>query len=137
GPAGEHHRRERRRIRSLVHAGESVRLVGMADQLRVTLVQEASDLDPVVNRARLADLVPAGADLVVLPEAFARDFGKPGSDVAPFAEPLDGPFATELARVAAGRGTTVVAGMFRTGKDPDRPYNTLVVRGSATASYDK
>jgi deaminated glutathione amidase len=109
----------------------------MADQLRVTLVQEASELDPEANRARLAGLVSAGGDLVVLPEAFARDFGRPGSDVSAFAEPLDGPFATELARVAAERGTTVVAGMFRAGEDPDRPYNTLVVRGRAEASYDK
>ena len=41
-----------------------------------------------------------GADLVVLPEAFARDFGQAGSDVSPFAEPVDGPFAREVARVA-------------------------------------
>ncbi|WP_110180719.1 carbon-nitrogen hydrolase family protein [Nocardioides solisilvae] len=109
----------------------------MADQLRVTLVQEASDLDPRTNRERLADLVPAGSDLVVLPEAFARDFGKPGSDVSGHAEPLDGPFARELARVAEERGTTVVAGMFRTGEDPDRPFNTLLVRGAVEASYDK
>ncbi|WP_185994347.1 carbon-nitrogen hydrolase family protein [Nocardioides campestrisoli] len=109
----------------------------MADQLRVTLVQEASDLDPETNRIRLAELVPEGSDLVVLPEAFARDFGSPGSDVAPYAEPLDGPFATALTQVAEQRGTTVVAGMFRTGEDPQRPLNTLVVRGAAEASYDK
>ena len=44
--------------------------------------------------------MPDGADLVVLPEAFARDFGEPGSDLAPYAEPLDGPFVTEVERVA-------------------------------------
>ena len=44
---------------------------------------------------------PAETDLVVLPEAFARDFGEPGSDLAPFAEPLDGPFAAHAAQ--AGR----------------------------------
>ncbi|WP_246355013.1 carbon-nitrogen hydrolase family protein [Nocardioides ungokensis] len=105
--------------------------------LRVALVQQASDLDPVVNRARLADLVPAGADLVVLPEAFARDFGPPGSDVSASAEPVDGPFATEVDKVAAERGTTVVAGMFEPGEDPGRPFNTLVVRGAAEAAYRK
>jgi len=105
--------------------------------LRVALVQQASDLDPVVNRSRLADLVPAGADLVVLPEAFARDFGPPGSDVSAFAEPVDGPFATEVDKVAAERGTTVVAGMFEPGEDPGRPFNTLVVRGAAEAAYRK
>ena len=105
--------------------------------LRVALVQEASDLDPAVNRSRLAGLVPDGADLVVLPEAFARDFGAAGSDVSPFAEPVDGAFATEVDKVAAERGTTVVAGMFEPGEDPGRPFNTLVVRGAAEATYRK
>jgi predicted amidohydrolase len=105
--------------------------------LSVTVVQEASGLDPAGNRARLHDLVPADSDLVVLPEAFARDFGEPGSDVSPYAERLDGPFATELAAVAAEHNTTVVAGMFETSPDPGRPHNTLLVRGAATASYRK
>ncbi|WP_231123438.1 carbon-nitrogen hydrolase family protein [Nocardioides sambongensis] len=110
--------------------------------LRITLVQAASSLEPADNRAALDRLVPRaeGAerpDLVVLPEAFARDFGSAGSDVSPFAEPLDGPFGSELARVAEDRGTTVVAGMFEAGPDPERPYNTLLVRGAAAASYRK
>jgi len=103
--------------------------------MQVVLVQEASSLDPAVNRRRLGELVPDGADLVVLPEAFARDFGDPGSDVAPHAEPLDGLFATEVARVAAERGTTVVAGMFE--QAGERPFNTLVVRGEVHADYRK
>ena len=98
--------------------------------LSVTVVQEASGLDPADNRARLHDLVPSDSDLVVLPEAFARDFGEAGSDVSPFAEALDGAFATELAAVAAEHNTTVVAGMFETSEDPARPYNTLLVRGA-------
>ena len=105
--------------------------------LRVALVQQAADLDPAVNRGRLAELVPEDTDLVVLPEAYARDFGEAGSDVSAFAEPVDGPFATEVARVADARGTTVVAGMFEPGKDPDRPFNTLVVRGATEAAYRK
>jgi predicted amidohydrolase len=109
------------------------------DLLRIAVVQRAADLDPAVNRRALADLVPDGAaaDLVVLPEAFARDFGPAGSDVSAFAEPVDGPFATELARVAAERGTTVVAGMFECGEDPDRPWNTVLVRGDDEAAYRK
>jgi len=105
--------------------------------LSVTVVQEASGLDPAANRARLGQLVPSDSDLVVLPEAFARDFGEAGSDVSAYAEALDGPFATELATVAAEHNTTVVAGMFETSADPARPYNTLLVRGGATASYRK
>lgn len=113
--------------------------------LDVALVQEASGLDPEENRRRAGALVAAAADggarpgLVVLPEVFARDFGKAGSDVGPFAEPLDGPFVTALVAAAADAGTTVVAGMFETSDDPDRPFNTLVVvdEGGVRASYRK
>ena len=105
--------------------------------LRVALVQHASGLEPDGNRALLDRLAPADADLVVFPEAFARDFGEPGSDVAPYAEAGDGPFTAEVARVAAARGATLVAGMFERGDDPTRPFNTLVVRGAADATYRK
>ena len=110
------------------------------DPLRIALVQEASGLDPSANRARLAvllGLAPDDTDLVVLPEAFARDFGEAGSDVSAYAEPLGGDFDSELTRVAGEVGTTVVAGIFETGPDPERPYNTLLVRGAATAHYRK
>ncbi|MGZ4447082.1 MAG: carbon-nitrogen hydrolase family protein [Nocardioides sp.] len=105
--------------------------------LRVALVQQASGLEPDANRALLDRLAPAGADLVVFPEAFARDFGEAGSDVSAYAEPLDGPFATEVARVAADRGASVLAGMFEPGDDPGRPFNTLVLRGASEAAYRK
>ena len=109
-------------------------------ELSVALVQEASGVEPAANRERLAELTPPGADLVVFPEAYARDFGPVGDDVSAAAEPLDGPFATEVARLAAERGSTVVAGMFETSADPTRPFNTLVVaspEGRVTASYRK
>jgi predicted amidohydrolase len=109
----------------------------MADQLSVRVHQWASALDPAANRARLAEGVTPGADLVVLPEAFARDFGQAGSDVSAFAEPLDGPFAHALSRAADQASTTVVAGMFEVAEDPARPYNTLVVGGATEASYRK
>ncbi len=110
---------------------------GPGPELRVALVQHASGLEPDANRALLADLAPDGADLVVFPEAFARDFGDASSDVSAYAERLDGPFATEVGRVAAERGTTLVAGMFEASDDPSRPFNTLVVRGAVAASYRK
>ena len=110
----------------------------MEDQLSVTCLQVASTLDPADNRGRLDALVGGAAgDLVVLPEAFARDFGEAGSDVSPFAETSDGPFASEVQRVASAHGRTVVAGMFERSDDPERPWNTLVVRGAASADYRK
>ena len=97
--------------------------------LRVTLWQHASGLDPAANLAaldRVSDLAE-GADLVVLPEAFARDFGEPGSDVGPYAEPLDGPFASRLSELAAKHDIAVLAGMFEVSAEHDHPYNTLVL----------
>ncbi|MET1057961.1 MAG: carbon-nitrogen hydrolase family protein [Nocardioides sp.] len=107
----------------------------MAEELRVALVQRASSLDPAENRDALA-AVDVEADLTVFPEAFARDFGSPGEDISAYAEPLDGPFAKAVADLAGSHGT-VVAGMFESAPDPDRPYNTLVVRGRAEAAYRK
>ena len=107
------------------------------DTLRVALVQEASALEPPANRARLAELTPDDTDLVVFPEAFARDFGEAGSDVSGYAEELGGDFDRELDRVAGERDTTVIAGMFETGPDPARPFNTLLVRGATSAAYRK
>ena len=66
------------------------------------------------------------ADLVVLPEAYAADFGQPGSPVGHAAEPLDGPFVEALSARAREHGGTWVAGTFERSDDPDRPYNTLV-----------
>jgi predicted amidohydrolase len=109
----------------------------MSDQLRVRVHQWASGLDPAANRARLAEGVTPGADLVVLPEAFARDFGEAGSDVSAYAEPLDGPFARQVEESARAAGCTVVAGMFESAEDPDRPANTLLVAGESRAAYRK
>jgi predicted amidohydrolase len=108
------------------------------NSLRISLVQQASGLEPAANRKLLAELTPSDSDLVVFPEVFARDFGKPGSDLSPYAEAPDGPFGTELSRVAEEREATVVAGMLEASGDPDgRPFNTLLVRGGAEAAYRK
>ncbi len=110
--------------------------------LRLALVQHTASLEPAENRAAfdlLASRIEPDTGLVVAPEAFMRDFGSPGSDIAPFAEPLDGPFVERLTAFAAERSTTVVAGMFEVSPDPARPYNTLVMvdRDGLRASYRK
>jgi predicted amidohydrolase len=107
------------------------------DRLHITLVQQAAALEPEANRALLDELAPAEAGLVVFPEAFARGFGKGGSDLTKYAESQDGPFGSELSRVAKDRGATLVAGMFEAAPGQDRPYNTLLVRGDTTAAYRK
>ncbi len=111
----------------------------MGGEVRVALWQHASSTDPAENRQALSDLeVPGGTDLVVLPEAFARDFGEPGSPLAEYAEPLDGPFVTAVEAAAAQHGAAVIGGMFERSGDPERPYNTLVLAGAGElAAYRK
>jgi predicted amidohydrolase len=112
--------------------------------LTVALMQTASGLDPAENRDGLGAVAEMTRgdrrpDLVVFPEAFMRDFGAPGSDVSPFAEPLDGPFVKRLTELAGQHDVTLLAGMFEASGDPARPYNTLVlVDGDGLrASYRK
>lgn len=106
----------------------------------MTVWQHASAEDPATNLEaldRVTDLAE-GADLVVLPEAFARDFGDPGSDLTSYAESLDGPFASRVGELATKHGVTVLAGMFERSEDADRPYNTLVLAGpESRTSYRK
>jgi predicted amidohydrolase len=110
--------------------------------LRLALVQQTASLDPAENRDILsvvAGKVEPDTGLVLVPEAFMRDFGSPGSDIAAFAEPMDGPFVRRLTAFAAELGSTVVAGMFEVSDDPERPFNTLAVvdAGGLRASYRK
>jgi deaminated glutathione amidase len=110
--------------------------------LRCALLQQTSSLDPAENRDALGPLgerLEPETGLVLLPEAYMRDFGKPSSDISAFAEPLDGPFVARLTEFAAAHDTTVVAGMFEVSDDPGRPYNTLAVvdRDGLRASYRK
>lgn len=113
-----------------LHAGWHAGVV--QESLRVALWQHASSVRPAENLAALEALpaAAAGADLIVLPEAFARDFGEPGSPLAPYAEDLDGPFVTALTAQARARGAALLAGMFERGPDPERPFNTLVLAGA-------
>jgi predicted amidohydrolase len=99
--------------------------------VRVAVVQFRSGPDPADNRRRLLAWVKRaaadGAELVVCPEAAMREFGDFGPALAASAEPVDGPFVTALATVAARRRVTVLAGMFEALPGaPDRPYNTVV-----------
>lgn len=110
----------------------------MSTALNVEVWQYASALDPAENRAFLDQLGSTGADLIVLPEAFARDFGEPGEPLAPYAESLEGPFVAALQAASLRSGAAVVGGMFETSADPQRPYNTLVLaQGNNLATYRK
>jgi deaminated glutathione amidase len=97
--------------------------------VRVAAAQFSSVGDKGENRRRARAAVAAagerGASLVVLPEAAMCAFGTPGSDLAPVAEPLDGPFVTALVEAAGVNSATVVAGLFEAADGG--VYNTVVV----------
>lgn len=106
--------------------------------MRVALAQLASTSDPDHTLTLVADGIAASArasaDLVVFPEATMARFGTRLADVA---EPLDGPWAREVRRLATAADITVVAGMFTPAPD-GRVRNTLLATGpDAHDHYDK
>jgi len=106
--------------------------------VRIALAQIVSTPDPGRNLELVAEQVraatAAGARLVVFPEATMCCFGV---RLGPVAEPLDGPWAGRVRKIAAAAGVTVIAGMF-TPSDDGRVRNTLLATGAGVeASYDK
>jgi predicted amidohydrolase len=102
--------------------------------MKVGVGQFAAGFDKAVNLATVQALIAAaaadGASLVVVPEGAMHDFGPQDLALAPFAEPLDGPFVTGVAKAAKQHAVTVVAGMFESvDGDPTRAYNTVVAVG--------
>ena len=106
--------------------------------MRIAVAQLNSGTDPSENLQLVQDhtvrAADAGASLVVFPEATMCRFGVP---LAPVAEPVDGPWADGVRRIAADAGVAVVVGMF-TPADDGRVYNTLLATGRGVdAHYDK
>jgi deaminated glutathione amidase len=108
--------------------------------MRIALCQLPVSSDPGVNRRRvrdaLSDAAGRGAELAVFPEAVMTRFG---SDLRAAAEPLDGPFCSDLAEAAKETGVALVAGVFEPAPD-GRVYNTAVAidgDGSLVAAYRK
>jgi deaminated glutathione amidase len=106
--------------------------------MRVALAQILATDDPAANLELVADhtalAAQQGATVVVFPEATMCRFGV---SLKPVAEPLDGPWASEVRRIAEKNGVLVVAGMF-TPTDDGRVTNTLLVTGRGVdTAYDK
>jgi predicted amidohydrolase len=110
--------------------------------MRIALAQILSGTDPAANLELVREYAEraAGADaqLVVFPEATMCRFGVP---LAPIAEPVDGPWATGVRRIATDCGITVIAGMFTPSGD-GRVKNTLIAAGPGSPNdpdthYDK
>jgi len=106
--------------------------------MRIAVAQIISSADTAANLELVWDYAAqaknAGARLVVFPEATMRAFGHSLKDIA---EPLDGPWASEVRRIAKDLDIVIVAGMFTPGRD-GRVRNTLLVTGPGVdTSYDK
>ncbi len=106
--------------------------------MRIALAQLISSPEPEDNLALIEDhssrAAAAGADLVVFPEATMRRMGLP---LAPIAEPVDGPWANRVRKIAERHGLVLIAGMFCP-SDDGRITNTLLVTGNGVeAHYDK
>jgi len=108
--------------------------------MRIALAQIRSGTDPAANLALVEEYTrkaaDAGARMVLFPEGTMCRFGVPLAGVA---EPLDGPWADGVRRIAASAGITVIAGMFvPTGDSAGRVTNTLIAAGPGVdARYDK
>ncbi len=112
--------------------------------MRIALCQIPVSPDRYVNLSRvkgaLAQAAAGGADLAVFPEATMVRFGE---DLAAVAEPLDGPFCSELAAACAASGVAAVVGVFEPagGAEHDRRvFNTAVAfsaAGARVAAYRK
>jgi deaminated glutathione amidase len=106
--------------------------------LRVALAQILSGADPQQNlelvASRAAEAAENDAQLVIFPEATMRRFGLPLAEIA---EPVDGPWAQQLRKIADHHRLVVVAGMFTPSGD-GRVKNTLRCVGQGIdAHYDK
>jgi predicted amidohydrolase len=106
--------------------------------VRVALSQLTSTPSPSENLALVADQVKAaaadGASVVLFPEATMACFG---TSLGPLAEPVDGPWATEVRDIAATHDVLVVAGMFTPAPD-GRVRNTMLATGRGHhVGYDK
>src|SRR3984957_9901431 len=86
--------------------------------MRIAVAQILSGTDPADNLRLVRDYTgqaaEAGGALVVFPKATMCRFGVP---LAPIAEPVDGPWADGVRRIAADANITVIVGMFSPADD--------------------
>jgi predicted amidohydrolase len=121
----------------------------MASTLGVAVAQFAPGPDRSVNVATMTALATSaaerGAGLVVFPEYSSYFTPEMGPDWIAAAEPIDGPFATEVAEIAKVLGITVVAGLLEVADvadsaHKDRAHNTVIAvapTGERIATYRK
>ena len=112
--------------------------------MRIAVAQYESGREKVSNLEHISTLAAtaglAAARLVVFPEGAMHTFGELTDDLSPGAEQLDGPFVTQLSRLASRLNITLVAGMFEAIPGDHRILNTAVVvdaRNGLVAAHRK
>ncbi|MFE4540797.1 nitrilase-related carbon-nitrogen hydrolase [Streptomyces scopuliridis] len=97
--------------------------------MRIAVGQFAATPDWKDNLAACQELTAeaerGGADLLVLPEGVLARFTEDRHRIREVAQPLDGPFVTELRAATVGGHVTVVVGIHEP-SDDGRVFNTLV-----------
>ena len=117
--------------------GEQLPALGVAVAQFAPIDDRAANLATIDRLTAVA--AQRGARLVLFPE-YSSYFVDPFDDrLAAHAEPVEGPFTSELIAIAARHGVHVVAGMLEHGSDGRRVRNTVVaVDGSGiVARYRK
>ncbi|MER6086677.1 deaminated glutathione amidase [Streptomyces bluensis] len=110
--------------------------------MRIAVGQFAASPDWKDNLTACIDLAAeadrGGADLLVLPEGVLARFTEDRHRIREVAQPLDGPFVTELAAATARSTTSIVVGIHEP-SDDGRVFNTLVLlrAGELIARYRK
>ncbi len=104
--------------------------------MRVALAQIITGRDLARNLDLVRDYAgkakAGGAELVVFPEAAMRAFGNSLLDIA---EPLDGPWASEVRGIAEDLGIVVVAGMFTPGASGSSQSRAGKIRKTQQETY--
>ncbi|MFJ9590746.1 carbon-nitrogen hydrolase family protein [Streptomyces acidicola] len=109
-------------------------------KLAMAQIDSTADKDANLAKVRAAVADAAGADLVVFPEFTMYEHAEVGPWFVEAAEPLDGPFCTELAAIARNGGVHLAAGILESIPGENRAYNTIVVyapSGELVAKYRK
>ncbi|ART69694.1 hypothetical protein BTO20_14810 [Mycobacterium dioxanotrophicus] len=106
--------------------------------VKVALAQIGSGTDVAANLEQIAAAATAaqadGAEVVLFPEYAMYEKPVVDGTFAEVAEPLDGPFGSSLAVLAARLGIAVVAGLVESNPDePARPFNTLAAWSASGA----
>lgn len=112
--------------------------------VRVAVAQFSATAEKRENLERIGRLAEAAARaharLAVFPELAMVDFGPSGGDLQGSAEPLDGRFVENLARLAERLELTVVAGVYESIPGDTHVHNTAIVldpRRGLVAAYRK